>query len=102
MWLDLTAKIRKQRTVMEVNARASWGAAVLRPYTDSAVMMRGRNLLICRASERIRKTQNEVEVDVRASWGAGVLRPYTDSAVDDCVKRRTVTAAQSCTETGAR
>src|SRR5580704_4862302 len=37
MWLDLTAKIRKQRTVMKVNARASWGAAVLRPYTDSAM-----------------------------------------------------------------
>ena len=78
MWLDLTAKIRKQRTVMEGNVRASWGAGVLRPYTDSAVMMRGCNLLICRTGKRIRKKQDEVEVDVRASWGAGVLRPYTD------------------------
>jgi hypothetical protein len=29
-----TAKIRKRQIVMDVDARASWGAAVLRPYTD--------------------------------------------------------------------
>ena len=28
------AKIQKQRIEVEVGARASWGAAVLRPYTD--------------------------------------------------------------------
>jgi len=29
-----TAKIRKRQIAMDVDARASWGAAVLRPYTD--------------------------------------------------------------------
>jgi hypothetical protein len=29
-----SAKIQKQRTDDVVNARASWGAGVLRPYTD--------------------------------------------------------------------
>jgi hypothetical protein len=27
-------EIRKKQTEVEVDARASWGAAVLRPYTD--------------------------------------------------------------------
>jgi hypothetical protein len=28
------AKIQKRQAVMDVDARASWGTAVLRPYTD--------------------------------------------------------------------
>jgi hypothetical protein len=31
---DRGEKSKKQRTVMNVDARASWGAALLRPYTD--------------------------------------------------------------------
>jgi hypothetical protein len=31
---NLAAEIRKKQTEVEVDARASWGAAVLRPYTD--------------------------------------------------------------------
>jgi hypothetical protein len=30
----LGEEIRKKRTEVEVDARASWGAAVLRPYTN--------------------------------------------------------------------
>jgi hypothetical protein len=68
---DRGEKIKKQRTVMNVDAWASWGAAVLRPYTeDSAVMMSSCDLLIGISGERIRKKQIEVEVGAWASWGA--------------------------------
>ncbi len=33
----IAAKIQKQRVVVEVDARASWDAGVLRPYTDEIV-----------------------------------------------------------------
>jgi len=34
MGSERAAIIRKQQSVMDVDARASWGAAMLRPYTD--------------------------------------------------------------------
>jgi len=36
MCADIAAEIRKLQIEIEVNARASWGAAMLRPYMISA------------------------------------------------------------------
>jgi hypothetical protein len=45
-WPGRAGKIQKQRSVMEVDARASWGAAVLRPYINAYAAILGARFMI--------------------------------------------------------